>query len=377
LLGELSVGEFLSRHWQKRPLLVRGALRDWAPPVDREQLLGLAARPGVGSRLVTMRDWSVRHGPFPTEELRGLPTSGWTLLIQELDRHVDGLAALLDRFRFIPNWRIDDVMVSYAPDGGGVGPHIDRYDVFLVQAAGERRWRIASRPVEEERLLPVELPVLAEFSPDEEWLLEPGDMLYLPPRIAHEGIAVGESVTCSVGFRTPDPRELSAGFLRQLAPEAFDGIRYSDPDLAEAERLGESPPAARGQLREAARQLFDDEVAFDRWLGRMVTEPRRNTRPNPSPCSLDELRGILDRGGSLRRSAIPHFVWQRERDGAVQLFVGGERYDLGSGGAPAAELLCGRRRLDGPALAPLLERDVLAGVLLDLVARGFLAPHAS
>ena len=382
VLGELSVREFLTRHWQKQPLLVRGAVFDWPVPVTLQELIALAREADVTSRLITMPtegcNWGVQRGPFSAGELEGLPEAGWTLLVQEMDRRVDGFAELLDRFRFIPNWRIDDVMVSYAPDGAGVGPHIDRYDVFLLQAAGRRRWRIASSPLEEEHLLPdVELPVLTEFEPDREWVLEPGDMLYLPPRIAHEGVAVGTSMTCSVGFRAPDPRELCAGFLRQLPPAVFDEIRFTDPDLEPAEKVGEIPNGARRRLRESAQRLFSDAVEFDRWLGRFVTTPRRNDRPGARArvYTLGEVIGLLDRGGYLKRSAAPHFAWHREEDGTVQLFVGGESYDLGRGMEPAAELLCGRERLDWIVLGPLLGQERLAGILVDLVLRGFLVPR--
>jgi 50S ribosomal protein L16 3-hydroxylase len=204
-------------------------------------------------------------------------------------------------------------------------------------------------------------------------------MLYLPPRIAHEGLAVGHSITCSVGFRAPDPRELCSGFLRQLPPTAFDAIRYSDPDLEPTEKLGEIPPAARRRLRESAQRLFSDAVEFDRWLGRFVTAPRRSDRPGSRAriCGMDELRDSLGRGGCLKRSAAPHFAWQREDDGTVQLFVGGESYDLGQGTDAAAELLCGRERLDRVTLGPLAERAPFSGILLDLVLRGFLIPHDS
>ena len=382
MLGELSVREFLSRYWQKRPLLVRGAIRDWRVPVTLPELIVLAREPDVASRLITMpgqdRNWGVQRGPFSAGDLERLPEAGWTLLVQEIDRRVDGFAELLDRFRFIPNWRIDDVMVSYAPDGAGVGPHIDRYDVFLLQAAGRRRWRIASSPLEEESLLPnVELPVLALFEPDREWVLEPGDMLYLPPRIAHEGVAVGNSITCSVGFRAPDPRELCAGFLRQLPPAVFEEIRFSDPDLEPAEKVGEIPAGARRRLRESAQRLFADSAGFDGWLGRFVTMPRRSDQPGARAraYTMLELKGLLDRGGGLKRSAAPHFAWHREDDGTVQLFVGGESYDLGHGTESTAELLCGRERLDWVVLSPLVGQEPFAGILVDLVLRGFLVPE--
>ena len=379
----MSVGEFLSRHWQKKPLLVRGALRNWQVPVTLQELIALAGEPDVTSRLITMpdreRNWGIRRGPFPDGELEGLPEAGWTLLVQEIDRRIDGFARLLDRFRFIANWRIDDVMVSYAPDGAGVGPHIDRYDVFLVQAAGRRRWRIASSPLEQACFLPdVEFPVLAEFEPDREYVLEPGDMLYLPPCLPHEGVAVGSSVTCSVGFRAPDPRELCAGFLRQLPPAVFDAIRFNDPGIGPTEKLGEIPRDARKRLRESAQRLFSEQGEFDRWLGRFVTTPRRNDRPGARArsCTVDELQELLERGGELERSAVPHFAWHREDDGIVQLFVGGESYDLGPDMERTAELLCGRQPLNRVAVGPLVQSNPFAGILIDLVLRGFLVPVA-
>ena len=378
-LGGLPPQAFLEEYWQKQPLLVRGAVPDITAPLSTDALFALACKPNVISRLVAApRDdanWSVRRGPFDPRDFEALPAHGWTLLIQEADRHVEACAALLERFRFVPNWRVDDVMVSYATDGGGVGPHIDRYDVFLIQAQGQRRWRIADEPLADERLVPgVELPVLAEFKHDREWVLEPGDLLYLPPRIAHEGVAVGECVTCSVGFRVPDPRELCAGFLRQLAPRVFDEIRYSDPDLGLPEHLGEIPASARRQLREAARQLYAGED-FDRWVGRFVTQPLRGAGPIAGATSgtVARLRERLEGGEILRRSAPSHFAWYRDGEGTVQLFVGGECYPLGKGHKKEAELLCGREILDEVALRPLLGQQGFAEILTDLILRGFLA----
>jgi 50S ribosomal protein L16 3-hydroxylase len=379
LLGGLTERQFLQRHWQKEPLLVRGAIEGFVSPISPQELAGLACEPDSTSRLISMpregANWDVRVGPFATADFESLPNRGWTLLVQEVDRWIEGCAELLDRFRFIPNWRIDDVMVSYATDRAGVGPHIDRYDVFLLQGLGQRRWRIASTPELEERLVPeVEHRILADFEPDREWLLEPGDVLYLPPRIAHDGSAVGECMTFSIGFRAPDPRELCASFLTQLSNDAFDAIRYADPDLDPPVNIGEIPPAARERLRASAARLFEEGHEFDRWVGRFVTTPRRDHRPGGADraCRRDELVGLLRRGESLERSAVPHFCWYREADGTVQLFAGGERYDLDPGWEPVAELLCGRERLDGQSLQPYLDRDDLIGVLIDLMLRGYL-----
>ena len=376
VIGGRTPREFLEEYWQKRPLLVRGGLAGLDLDVSRSELFEMAARDDTGARLVALpeegSDWTLRTGPFPADELSRLPARGWTVLVQEANRHHEGCARLLEQFRFVPNWRVDDVMVSYATDGGGVGPHVDRYDVFLCQAHGRRRWRIASRPVEEVRYLPgSELPVLETFEYDEEWELEAGDILYLPPGIAHEGVALGECVTCSVGFRAPDPRELSASFLRQLPPEAFEAIRYADPDRQPADGVGEISEDALRKLRESVRGLFD-ERSFDLWVGRYVTQPRHEPRPATALVLPDELRRRLSAGATLRRSAPPHFAWIRHGVREVRLFVGGEVYRLGGELAGAVELLCGRDELDGTQLGPYLDDPSFAAVIVDLLLRGYL-----
>lgn len=377
----LDITRFLTEHWQKSPVIVRGGVADWKLPIDVEGLFGLAAEADVASRLIRLpgvdRGWDLRTGPFLKEELCQLPDSGWTLLVQEIDRRVDGFRNLLERFRFIPNWRIDDVMLSYATPGAGVGAHIDRYDVFLVQAEGRRRWRIGDSPLTEALLRSdTAVPILKEFKHCDELLLEPGDMLYLPPRFAHEGVALDAGFTCSIGFRAPDPRELCAGFLRQLAPDAFEKIRYTDPDLQASNHVGEIPDAARSRLREAARELYD-EGTFDLWLGRFVTTPQRKDRPGRRavPMPPEEIESTLRGGGRLQRSAPSHFAWHRDSVGKVHLFVGGEHYPMGRRAEATAEKICGRELLDLKALEPLLQRARMVGILMDLVARGYLIPQ--
>jgi len=381
LFGGRTRDQFLEQYWQKRPLLVRGALSEPHGMIRREELFTLAGRSECRARVIAAprakASWKLEHGPFTHAKLEGLAADGWTLLVQEVDRHDEKCGGLLERFRFVPNWRLDDLMVSYATDGGGVGPHIDRYDVFLIQTHGGRRWRIASTPLTEVRLTPgVELPLLDNFEPDQEWLLEPGDMLYLPPLIAHEGVAVGECITCSVGFRTPDPRELCASFIPRLSPDELDRMRYTDPGLRVPERLGEIPEQAREQLRRKARGLFAEDGAFDRWIGCFVTRPLREFEPvgTTGLKTIVELAHHLGQGMTLRRSAPSHFAWFRDRDENVWLFVGGEDYPLGANGAEVAELLCGRRSLDDDALLPHLEQGPVGGILIDLMLRGYLLP---
>ena len=248
LLGGLSPRQFMKRHWQRKPLLVRGAVPGLQPLLGRSGLFALAARDEVESRLVEQRAggrWTLRRGPFARRALPPLSRPGWTLLVQGVDLHLDAAHELMQRFRFVPQARLDDLMISYATDGGGVGPHFDSYDVFLLQVQGRRRWRIG-RQQDLSLQEGVPLKILAAFEPEEEHVLEPGDMLYLPPRYAHDGIAEGECQTYSIGFRSPQRAELARELLLRLAEEeagsAGEAV-YRDP--------GQS--AVRGSRRDPGR----------------------------------------------------------------------------------------------------------------------------
>lgn len=278
LLGGLSPQQFMRQHWQKEPLLVRQAIPGFKPLLSRPQLFALAADDGVEARLLTRFDgrWRLRHGPLARRALPPLRQADWTLLVQGVDLHSDSTHALLQRFRFVPDARLDDLMISFATDGGGVGPHFDSYDVFLLQASGRRRWRVGRQA--DLRLLP-DLPVkiLARFEPEQEWLLEPGDMLYLPPLWAHDGVAEGECMTYSVGFRRPTSDELAGELLSRLADGAADRLPdqpYTDPAQDAVATPGAIPEALRAFARHAVQQAVADPAALDRVLGEWLSEPK-------------------------------------------------------------------------------------------------------
>jgi len=290
LLGGLSPAAFMRLHWQKKPLLVRSALADALPGFDRRRLFALAARDDVESRLV-VRDgerWSLRPGPVPRRALPPLATPGWSLLVQGVDLHDAAAHRLLQRFRFVPDARLDDLMISYASDGGGVGPHIDSYDVFLLQIAGRRRWRIGrvARP----RLRDdVPLKMLAGFRATAEWLLEPGDMLYLPPGWGHDGVAVGACLTASIGFRAPAAAGLAADALQRLADAALDALEddrppprardllYADPDQAATGTPARIPEALQRFADAAIERALSDAGARGRAVGEALSEPKPGT----------------------------------------------------------------------------------------------------
>ncbi|MFT4068332.1 JmjC domain-containing protein [Paraburkholderia sp.] len=305
LLGNLSPSQFMRRYWQKKPLLIRQAMPNIEAPLSRDQLFALADQDEVEARLIThfRNKWQLEHGPFAPDELPSVTQRAWTLLVQGVDLHDDRARALLDRFRFVPDARLDDLMISYASDGGGVGPHFDSYDVFLLQVKGKRRWRISAQ---KDLTLQAGLPlkVLQNFEPEEEWVLEPGDMLYLPPHIAHDGTAEGECMTCSIGFRAPSEGELAAQFLYYLAErgEAAGkaGALYRDPRQSAVERPAELPPALVERVGAILARIKWNEQDIASFLGTYLSEPKPSVVFDPPHRPLNEARFI----GAARKSGL-------------------------------------------------------------------------
>lgn len=303
----LDAEHFLDSYWQQRPLLMRQALPELATPLAADELAGLACEPEVESRLIIEHGdppWQVRHGPFDDADFAALPETHWTLLVQDVDKYVPAAAALLDAFDFLPRWRLDDVMVSYAPDQGTVGPHLDAYDVFLVQTHGRRRWRIAEHHYDDDDLVPgLDLKILRHFETAQEWLLEPGDVLYLPPGIAHWGIAEGDCMTCSVGFRSPSQAELAAGWLEHLLGRCDDKRRYADPRPLPASLGGEISDPVLDQVGDLLERLRDwprEELAA--WFGAYITEPKPHLHPEAPavPITASALQAGLAAGERIR-----------------------------------------------------------------------------
>ncbi len=278
LLGGYSPDRFLKLFWHKKPLLIRRAIPAMqAPLVSKAELFALAARDTVESRRVARsgRRWTLEQGPFSARELRTRKAYPWTLLVQGVNLHHAAADELLRRFAFIPAARQDDLMISWASDGGGVGPHFDSYDVFLLQAKGRRRWRI-SMQTDRSLVTGAPLKILRKFQPEHEFVLEPGDMLYLPPGCAHEGVALGECMTWSIGFRAPSAQELARGLLEHLADTILRSGMYADPDLrpARASALIDDSYVAQAMRLIGRVQPRREEVAG--FLGVYLSEPKAN-----------------------------------------------------------------------------------------------------
>ncbi|MEZ0307669.1 MAG: cupin domain-containing protein [Ramlibacter sp.] len=363
LLAGLSPSQFMKRHWQKKPLLVRGAIPGFAPLVSRNELFEMAARDEVESRVVAQSggDWQFRRGPFNRRALPPLSRPQWTLLVQGVDLHLPAAHALLQQFRFVPQARLDDLMISYATDGGGVGPHFDSYDVFLLQAQGRRRWRIG-RQKDLALREGVPLKILDRFEPEEEYLLEPGDMLYLPPRYAHDGIADGECQTYSIGFRSPGRGELAHELLLRLADDARElaGDRvYADPGQAATPGPGAIPDTLQAFAQDAVAAAMKDPHAMQRSLGEYLTEPKASVWFEPGTARGTLREAVLDRRTNMMYDAR-------------HVFINGESYRASGADAALMRLLADRRRLE-PADLARASQDALA-LLRNWREAGWLEP---
>ena len=372
LLGNVPPREFLRNHWHRKPLLVRGALPGFRGLIDRRGLLEAACRDSVSSRLVLRKGarWEVRCGPFRRRELQALPARNWTLLVQEVNHFLPAADALMRQFAFVPLARLDDVMVSLAPPGGGVGPHVDSYDVFLLQGSGRRRWRVsAQRDLE---LVPdAPLRILRHFVAEQEWVLEPGDMLYLPPAYAHDGIAVDECTTYSIGFRAPTTQEVGQAFLDHLRDTLDLPGRYADPDLAlqqDPAAIGAGMTAQIATMLEGIRWTRRDVARF---LGGYLTEPKPHVFFTPPRAPLSRARFLARaarRGVALALKSRMLF----DRDG---FYVNGDRY---TPGADAAVVLRTLASTGGLPCGTVLGAEV-ADFLYDWYRAGYveLRPAAS
>ncbi|TXJ10477.1 MAG: cupin domain-containing protein [Alicycliphilus sp.] len=336
LLGGLSPAQFMRRHWHKKPLLVRQAIAGFKPLLARAELLDLAWRYVVESRFIQDKggQWVLRHGPLARRSLPPLATPRWTALVQGVDLHHEGVHALMQQFRFVPEARLDDLMISYATDGGGVGPHFDNYDVFLLQAHGQRRWRIGRQ---KDKTLRSGLPlkILAAFEPEEEHVLEPGDMLYLPPGWAHDGIAVGECMTYSIGFRSPNGAQLAHEVLQRMAEGAADeeGAIYRDAQQPAVAGPGAIPAELQDFARQAVQRALAQPQALECALGEALTEPKPNVWFEPA-----EAGGMLECLTLDRRTRMMY--------DDKHVFINGESYRASGRDATLMRRLADERRLE-------------------------------
>ncbi|UUY07643.1 cupin domain-containing protein [Pseudomonas sp. J452] len=375
LLGGLTAREFLRDYWQKKPLLIRQAIPDFESPISPDELAGLALEEEVESRLVVEhgeRPWELRRGPFAEDAFSQLPERDWTLLVQAVDQFVPDVAELLKHFNFLPSWRIDDVMVSFAAPGGGVGPHYDNYDVFLLQAHGQRRWKIGQMCDADSALLPhADLRILADFAQTEEWVLEPGDMLYLPPRLAHFGTAEDDCMTYSVGFRAPSAAEVLTHFTDFLAQFLPDEERYSDAGTAPTDDPHQIQLDALDRLKALLAEHMGDERLLLTWFGQFMTEPRYPELVAGTDVEDDEFLAALKQGAVLVRNPSARLAWS-ELDVGLVLFASGQSRLLPSSLKELLKLICAADALHSDNLGQWLADEEGRKLLCELVKQGSL-----
>ena len=375
LLGGLTARVFLRDYWQKKPLLIRQAIPDFESPISADELAGLALEEEVESRLVLEhgeRPWELRRGPFAEEDFQTLPERDWTLLVQAVDQFVPEVADLLQHFRFLPSWRIDDVMISFATPGGGVGPHFDNYDVFLLQGQGQRRWRLGQICDAESPLLEHgDLRILAHFEQTDEWVLEPGDMLYLPPRLAHYGTAEDDCMTYSVGFRAPSAAEVLTHFTDFLGQFLPDEERYSDAGAAPSSDPHQIQRDSLDRLKALLAEHMSDERLLMTWFGQFMTEPRYPERVAGTELDETELLGSLQEGAVLVRNPSARLAWSEVGEDLV-LFASGQSRLLSASLRDLLKLICSADALHAENLGPWLTDDEGRNLLLELVKQGSL-----
>ena len=333
--GDISVETFLQEYWQKKPLLIRNAFPDMEAPVGADELAGLACEEDVEARLVIQGpeddQWELKHGPFNEDTFAALPEDNWTLLVQAVDHWVPEANDIVEQFRFIPNWRYDDLMVSFASQGGGVGPHYDNYDVFLIQTQGKRRWEVGGFFDQNSPRRP-DMPVMIipDWEAENTWVLEPGDMLYIPPQVGHNGVSESDDcMTYSVGFRAPSHAEILRSFTDFVGEKLTSESRYTDPDLKLQDNPGQIEADSLQQVRDIFNQYLNDDAQLSKWLGEFVTDPKYPDldQAPEDEISLEQLQETLTDGDLLlSRNEGSRFSFFQLPENRVRLFVDGESF---------------------------------------------------
>ncbi len=367
LLGNLSVNEFLRDYWQKKPLLIRGAFPQFNGLLDPQQLIELACTEDVQARLVTQQrgQFELQYSPFAAEDFDNFGKAKWSVLVQGVNHHLPLAAELLKHFDFIPHARLDDLMVSYAPPGGGVGPHFDSYDVFLLQGMGHRRWQISTQ-ADRTLIEGAPLRILKDFKIEQEWVLAPGDMLYLPPHCAHNGIAEDDCMTYSIGFRTPAYQELAEQFLVYLQDRiCVDGM-YADPDLKTQKHPSEISAAMLRQVEQAIKQVRWDKEDIANFLGCYLSEPKPHIYFDApeQPLSLKKF------GKSIKNNGLTLALKSQMLCHADSIFMNGEATPTAGNDYDLLRELADRREL--PALTTC--SDELLEMLYQWYLDGYISP---
>jgi 50S ribosomal protein L16 3-hydroxylase len=378
LFNSISSDTFFSEYWQKKPLLIRQAFPNFTCPVTPDELAGLACEPEVESRLVyrqlNKKKWQLEQGPFNEDKFSHLPKADWSLLVQGVDHWIPELADLLDCFRFLPNWQLDDIMASFSPPGGSVGPHFDEYDVFLLQGLGERDWKIGQTCNHSEPCVKgTPLRILDTFEEVDSWVLQPGDMLYLPARVAHFGTAMTDGITLSIGFRAPSHEEILEDVSRHILDTMVENKHLQMRSQSLQRHPGEIQPDVIAELGNIIRQhLNDDNIT--QWFGCFSTQPK-NPEIVSAPedeISTDDLLALCDESEWLVWNEGSRFCYTTPNNDLMTLFVDGEAYALSKSQLSFVQRLSEKRRMAIDELATFARHGDIDDLLAKLINTGSL-----
>ena len=381
VFGDISVETFLKDYWQKKPLLIRNAFPSFKSPVEADEIAGLALEEDVESRIILEKgpnhSWELECGPFSDERFDSLPEENWTLLVQAVDQWVPEMADLLDHFKFIPSWRLDDIMVSFAPKGGSVGPHYDQYDVFLLQAEGQRKWQLGPECKPDTSLrADTQLSILETMHVTEEWVVNPGDLLYIPPMYAHNGVAQNDCMTFSFGFRAPSASDVLHGISDLATDELTEFDRYSDKGLESAlasPALIDS--SSTNRIIQIVQSKLQDKVQVNRWLAETMTESKYEDLHEEleDPLEWDEISSFITPEFQLTQNETTRWAYFSS-DNTFYLFVNGIEYTFENTGniSEMLQQVANNRHTPVAQLLNLLTDEKTQNILLDLINNNYL-----
>lgn len=381
IFGDITQVQFLAEYWQKKPLLIRNAFPNFESPIEPDELAGLALEEEVEARLILENGangkWELQNGPFTEETFQSLPAEKWSLLVQAADQWVPEVNQLLANFNFIPSWRLDDLMISFAPKGGSVGPHYDNYDVFLIQAHGQRHWQVGPKCSDKTAIRKdTQLRILEEMEVTDEWTLNPGDMLYLPPLYAHNGVAQNDCMTFSVGFRAPSEANILQGFTDHIIEHLTEDARYTDANLSDASiQTALIDDASIERLKAIINKHLNNEAALKSWFAQYMTESKYPDLHDAleEPLEWKDIESFFNESSLLCQNETTRWAYFKE-DGTTKLFVNAEQVPLNNStkNQQLAEILANSPILDTNELGEFSTLVECQNLLLLLINNNYL-----
>ncbi len=344
-LGELTPEQFIKDYWQQKTLVIQQGFKNFISPISADELAGLACEDDVHSRIVIEKGgkhpWQLINGPMDESVFAQLPETHWTLLVNDVEKHLPALASIVDAFRFIPEWRVDDLMISYAPEGGSVGPHLDQYDVFILQAQGHRRWQINTQPVSQDnQVADTKLRIQKDFTAEQQWLLAPGDIIYIPPGVSHYGVATDDCLSFSIGFRAPTHAEMLTSFVDFIARDLSESQTYKDKNLNLQPYSNEITRATIENVCTILKQYLTlEQSAVAQWFGRFVSDSKTDL-VFENEDSLTDFLALKKISPVLYRNPASRFAFY-EQAGKTLLFIDGEEREVSN---HFAKTLCNQRQ---------------------------------